>query len=304
MKINYLILPSCYFISCLFFFFIFFTLTSHATTWVISEHSDLIGKIQYATVKTGETLSDVGIRYDIGYHEMVQANPKLDPLRPLYPQTKVLIPSQHILPPGPRQGLVINLAEFRLYYYVPGDNVVVTMPVGIGREGWKTPIGVTKVVTKERDPIWRPTANVRAEAARHGTPIPEAFPPGEGNPLGRHVLRLGWPTYLIHGTNRRDIVGSRVSAGCIRMMPEDIEVLFDYVKVGTTVRVINEPVKLGYDYGAIFLEAHPLLAEYQGMNLKKLVTNLLEKYKNLQAKNDKLIQGEINYPSGIPVKIG
>ncbi|STX51741.1 putative ErfK/YbiS/YcfS/YnhG family protein precursor [Legionella busanensis] len=284
--------------------FLIITSTNYASTWVFSERSDLIGKVQYATVQAGETLSDVGIRYDIGYHEMVQANPKLDPLRPLYPQTQVIIPSQYILPPGPHQGLVINLAEFRLYYYVPGDNIVITMPVGIGREGWKTPIGVTKIIAKERDPHWRPTANVRAEAARHGTPIPQEFPPGEGNPLGRHVLRLGWPTYLIHGTNRRDIVGSRVSAGCIRMMPEDIESLFDYVKVGTSVRVINEPVKLGYANGAIFLEAHPLLVEQQGTNLSKLVASLLATKNNIRDKNNKVIQTEIHFPSGIPVKIG
>ncbi|WP_242604218.1 L,D-transpeptidase family protein [Legionella beliardensis] len=277
--------------------------TCHAATWVISEHSDLIGTIQYATVQAGETLSDVGIRYDIGYDEMVQANPKLDPLRPLYPQTKVVIPSQYILPSGPRQGLVINLAEFRLYYYVPHDNVVITMPVGIGRKGWTTPIGITKVVSKERDPKWRPTANVRAEAARHGTPIPDEFPPGEGNPLGRYALRLGWSTYLIHGTNRRDVVGSRVSAGCIRMMPEDIEYLFDYVPIGTVVRVVNEPIKLGYAQGDFFLEAHPLLAEHHGRDLHTLAANLLMKQKNLRHKNDKLIQTAISYPSGIPVKI-
>lgn len=272
-------------------------------TWVLSDNSDLIGKLHYATSQAGEALSDIGVRYNVGYEEIVKANPRLDPLRMLPAKTQVLIPSQYILPSGLRRGLVINLAEFRLYYYVPNENIVITMPVAIGREGWTTPLGVTKVVAKERNPRWRPTANVRAEAARHGTPIPDEFPPGEGNPLGRHVLRLGWPTYLIHGTDRRDIVGSRVSAGCIRMMPEDIETLFDSVPVGTLVRVVNEPIKIGHVHGALFFEAHPLLAEHQGLNLIKIATSLLAKESIAYDKIDKLIATEINYPTGVPRKL-
>lgn len=272
-----------------------------ATTFVLPTSGDLIGKIKYVHPEMGETLSEVGIRYDIGFYEMVRANPQIDPARPLSAVTRLIIPAQFILPNGPRVGLVINLAEYRLYFFPSDDNIVITMPVGIGREGWTTPTGITKIIAKEQDPIWKPTPNVRAEAAKHGMPIPHIFPPGEGNPLGRHVLRLGWPTYLIHGTNRRDGVGSRVSAGCIRMMPEDIEYLFGFVSKGTQVRVINQPVKLGFFHGQLYLQAHPSLAEHRA-NLKHLAEQQLIEFsaKNI---NHKLLSTELINPSGIPKKI-
>lgn len=271
-------------------------------TLVLPSQGDVVGQPQYARPEVGESLSDVGMRYDIGYYEMIRANPKVDPVRPLSSETRLIIPSQFILPDAPRLGLVINLAEYRLYYYPPNDNVVITMPVGIGREGWTTPIGLTKVIAKERDPVWRPTANVRAEAAKNGTPIPNLFPPGEANPLGRHILRLGWPTYLIHGTNRRDGVGARVSAGCMRLMPEDIEYLYDRVAVGTLVRVLNEPVKLGRLKDAWFIEIHPALVEQKNSNLKDRVQELLAK-NSITAINSKLFAEELNYPTGLVQKI-
>lgn len=272
---------------------------SWSSVFVLPANGNVIGEIQYANVQAGETLSDVGIRYDVGYYEMVAANPLVDPIRRLPPATKLIIPSEYVLPSGPRQGLVINLAEYRLYYFPPNDNTVVTLPVGIGREGWNTPIGLTKITAKERDPIWRPTANVRAEAAKNGTPIPNEFPPGEGNPLGRHVMRLGWPTYLIHGTNRRDGVGARVSAGCIRMMPEDIEVLYEQVPVGTTVRVVDEPIKIGHLGKQLILEVHPPLIEHRQTDLHRLLANLLPDNQVNQTR----IEEELAHPSGIPKRI-
>ncbi|MDI9819435.1 MULTISPECIES: L,D-transpeptidase family protein [unclassified Legionella] len=274
-----------------------------ATTYVLPAQGDVVGEIQYTNAEIGETLAEVGMRYNIGYYEIARANPQVDPSRPLSPHTRLVIPSQFILPAVPRQGLVINLAEYRLYYFPPHDNVVITMPVGIGREGWTTPLGVTKVTSKERDPVWRPTPNVRAEAAKNGTPIPHEFPPGEGNPLGRHILRLGWPTYLIHGTNRHNGVGARVSAGCIRMMPEDIEHLFGLVNVGTAVRVINEPVKLGYSQGSLYIQVHPILAEQRGKNLKDLAFSQLNHITVINKVNEKVLGTELSYPSGIPRKI-
>ncbi|KTC69403.1 putative ErfK/YbiS/YcfS/YnhG family protein precursor [Legionella birminghamensis] len=272
---------------------------AQAGTFVLPAQGDIVGQIEYVNPQIGETLSEVGIRHDVGYYEMMNANPGVDPTRPLSPQTRLIIPGQYILPSGPRSGLVINLAEYRLYYFPPNDNVVITMPVGIGREGWNTPVGQTKVTSKEHDPIWRPTANVRAEAAKNGTPIPNEFPPGAGNPLGRHVFRLGWPTYLIHGTNRRDGVGSRVSAGCIRMLPEDIETLFDMVSVGTTVRVINEPVKVGRYNNSIYVEAHTPLE--QTISLSALLNTQLGKYSS--SWNKTVVQEEGSRPSGIPRKV-
>lgn len=283
--------------------FLFYSHLGYVMTLVLPSKGDVVGEVEYSHPELGESLSDVGIRYDIGYYEMQRANPQVDPMRPLSPRTRLLIPSQFILPQAPREGLVINLAEYRLYYFPPNDNVVITMPVGIGREGWTTPLGLTKVTAKERDPIWRPTANVRAEAAKNGTPIPNVFPPGEGNPLGRHIFRLGWPTYLIHGTNRRDGVGSRVSAGCIRLMPEDIEHLFEFVKVGTPVRVLNDAVKFGRYKGALYLQANPLLIEQQGSNLKKLAQLALTKISGHGQVNFDQINEELNHPSGILRKV-
>lgn len=286
-------------VSCLIFIVIS---PAWSTSYKIPASGDLVGEVQITTPRVGETLGDVGIRYDIGYYEMVRANPKLDPIRPLTAKSQVLVPSVFILPQVARDGLVVNLAEYRLYYFPPGKQLVITMPVGIGKEGWTTPLGTTKVTHKEKEPIWRPTDNVRAEAAKNGTPIPNKFPPGDGNPLGRHVLRLGWPTYLIHGTNLRDGVGSRVSAGCIRMMPEDIADLFEMVPVGTPVRVINEPAKIGRSSDGIYMQVRPLLIEQKDSNLNQLVR---EKLSKLDPKliNHQVVKDELAYPSGIPRKI-
>lgn len=288
-----------FFLKVLFVIFLYGAQSIDAATYPLKANSDLVGDILYVKPQSGENLSTVGIRYGIGYYEMVRANPMLDPVRPLLPKTRITIPSQFILPQVQREGLVINLAEYRLYYFPPGEHRVITMPVGIGREGWTTPIGQTRVTKKEQDPVWHPTANVRAEAARNGTPIPDIFPPGDGNPLGRHVLRLGWPTYLIHGTNLRDGVGSRVSAGCIRMMPEDIAALYNIVPVGTPVQVINEPIKFGRLNKRLYVQIRPQLVEYRTQNLRLMMKQQLALL-NTSRLNKKILEEELNYPTGIP----
>ncbi len=274
-----------------------------ATTLVIPPSGDLVGEVQYANPEIGETLAEVGRRFNIGYDEMVRANPKIDAGKGLSDQEKLTIPSQFILPKASRCGIVINLAEFRLYYYPPGENVVVTFPVGIGREGWNTPLGVTTITAKQTDPIWRPTKNVRALAEENGFPLPEEFPADASNPLGKHVMRLGWPTFLIHGTNGADGVGSRVSAGCIRMFPSDIEHLFRLVAIGTQVRVINQPVKIGKQDGLFFLQMYPLLAEQKKMNLKTILDESLNVHNLANMKSNKLIQNELSHPTGIVQQI-
>ncbi len=224
---------------------------SWATTLVLPVQNDLIGGIQFARSEVGETLRDVGFRFDMGYQEMVKANPSINPSSVLAPGTKLLIPSQFILPAKPRQGIVINLAEYRLYYFPPNDNTVITMPIGIGRKGWETPIGTTTIISKEQNPSWHPTSKLRLESAKKGLILPDVVPAGRGNPLGNYVLRLNWPAYLIHGSNYRGGVGERISAGCIRMLPEDIEQLFELVKIGTTVNIIHEPTNFSLRNGQI-----------------------------------------------------
>ena len=235
--------------------------------------NDLIGQSQLVYAKDNETLADVGRRYDVGYYEIVNANPGVSPVKRLNSSNKVIIPSQMILPPGPREGIVINLAELRLFYFPVGANYVITYPIGIGREGgWETPEGETVITAKEENPIWHPTDHVRAEAAKNGYPIPKTFPPGPDNPLGNHLFRLRWPTYLIHGTNQIQSVGGRVSAGCVRLFPSAIKQLYSAVPVGTKVRVVNLAYKTGWSHGALYLEAHPPLAEHENHRQSDIAT--------------------------------
>lgn len=288
---------------------IHFTTQSFALTFPLPEHGDVVGKIQYATAKQGETLAEVGRRYDVGSIQISEANPELSLSQPLHYGVKVILPTQFILPAVKRDGIVINLAEQRLYFYPKDRNVVVTEPVGIGRDqNWETPIGLTKVVKKETDPVWRPTPNVRREAAKNGTPIPSVFPPGPDNPLGQHVFRLGWPTYLIHSTNQPETVGGRVSAGCIRMLPEGIASIFDQVEVGTPVRVINQPYKLGWSDDRLYFEAHHPLSELSAQlpqEKQSLVERISKKLANNHAwVNWKLVQQSAQLFNGFPQIIG
>ncbi len=276
---------------------------SCATTLVIPPDGDVVGEIEYVNPIAGETLAEVGLRYDIGYYEMVNANPHVDSKRPLSAQARLLIPSQYILPPVSRHGLVINLAEFRLYFFPENDNVVMTYPVGIGRKGWSTPVGLTKVIAKQVNPTWRPTASVLAQAEKNGVQFPDVFPSGPANPLGKYALRLGWPTYLIHGANHTGGIGERVSAGCIRMLPDDIDYLFELVPVGASVRVVNIPVKFGRLYGALYVEIHPPLLSQKNISLDAQFGNYLA-HKNMEiALTKKMISLELGQPTGVPQKI-
>jgi L,D-transpeptidase ErfK/SrfK len=178
---------------------------------------------------------------------------------------QVMIPNRYSLPPAERTGLVLNLPEMRLYYYpkpVRGQpQVVITHPVSVGRMDWVTPLGKTKIIAKERDPSWRPPKSLKEEHAKEGDILPDVVPPGPDNPLGRFAMRLGFPGYLIHSTNKPFGVGMRVSHGCIRMYPEDIERLFDQVPVGTQIQLVNQPIKVGWLAGALFIEVHPPMDE-------------------------------------------
>lgn len=210
-----------------------------------------IGDEEVITAKFEDTILELGRKYNLGYVEMVAANPGIDPWLP-GDGTKIILPKRHLLPDAPREGIVINLAEMRLYNYLHDTNHPITHPLGIGRDGLNTPLGVTKIVRKKEGPTWRPTERMRREKPE----LPVAVPPGEDNPLGTHALYLGWPQYLIHGTHKPLGVGRRVSSGCIRMYPEDIITTFADVPVGTKVTVIKQPVKLGWIDGMLYLEAH------------------------------------------------
>jgi L,D-transpeptidase ErfK/SrfK len=226
--------------------------------------NDVIGQVKVIYATKDDTLLDIARRHSLGYDEMVHANPGLDRWAP-GEGTPVVLPTRYILPDTPREGLVLNIAELRLYYYpkagVDGERVVYTYPVSIGRMDWKTPLGITRVTGKETDPAWRPPASIKAEHAAQGDILPDVVPGGPDNPLGRHALRLALPSYLIHGTNRPNGIGMRVTHGCVRMYPEDIEGLFGMVPVGTPVRLIDQPVKVGRINGHWLVEAHEPLEE-------------------------------------------
>ena len=227
---------------------------------------DVVGQVEYTHASREETLLDIARKYDIGQDEILLANPNVDRWLP-EDGDRVVIPNRYILPRAEREGIVINLPEMRLYYYPKpargGRRLVITHPLGVGRMDWVTPLGKSRIVAKDKDPSWRPTESVKAEHAREGDILPDVVPPGPDNPLGRYAMRLGFPGYLIHSTNKPFGVGMRVSHGCIRMLPEDMERLFDQVPVGTEVQIVNQPIKVGWLAGALFMEVHPPMDEDQ-----------------------------------------
>jgi L,D-transpeptidase ErfK/SrfK len=226
--------------------------------------TDIVGQLQVASTRYEDTLADIARRYDLGYEEIVAANPGVDPWLP-GKDTAVVLPTEFILPGGAREGLVLNLASMRLFYFPkpePGKPAeVITHPMGIGREGWQTPLGTAYITQKIANPAWTVPESVRKEHAEQGDPLPPIVPPGPDNPLGDYAMRLSIPSYLIHGTNKPFGVGLRVSHGCVRLYPEDIARLFPEVPLGTPVRIVNEPYLAGWRDGQLYLEAHQPLAE-------------------------------------------
>ena len=228
----------------------------------LSAESEVVGEVQVIRADYEDTFIKLARRYDLGYRELIQANPDVDPWLP-GEGTEIVLPTQFVLPKTSRQGIVINLPELRLYYYPDGaSGRVFTHPISIGRMEWGTPLGRAEVIAKALDPAWYPPESIRAEHAADNRFLPRVVPPGPDNPLGRHALRLSLPGYLIHGTNKPSGIGMRVTHGCIRMFPEDIEALFETVPVGTPVHIVNQPYKLGWTEEGFYLEAHPPLDEH------------------------------------------
>ena len=222
----------------------------------------VVGEDQTVVTVYEDTLYDLAAKYSLGSEELIRVNPGVDPWIPGAGKT-LIVPGRHILPPGPREGIVVNLPEHRLYYYPKpkrdGSRKVITYPVSIGKMDWRTPLGLTHVTQKQKNPIWNPPESVRKEHAAAGDPLPARVPAGPDNPLGEYAMRLaaGNGTYLIHGTNNPIAVGLAVTHGCIRMYPDDVASLFPLIAVGTPVRLINEPVKVAWVDGELLLEAHP-----------------------------------------------
>jgi L,D-transpeptidase ErfK/SrfK len=274
----------------------------------------VVGDDLHIQTHYSDTLVEIARQYGLGYEEVARANPKVDPWLP-GEGTQIMIPGRHILPPGPRDGIVVNIPEHRLYYFpkpLRGHKpIVVTYPVSIGKMDWKTPLGLTHVVSKQKNPSWNPPASVRAEHLANGDPLPGgAIGPGPDNPLGLFAMRLAVPPgdYLIHGTNNPLAVGMAVTHGCIRMYPEDVAAIFPTVPVGTKVYLINVPVKVAFVDGTLLLEAHPPV-DAQGQTIDPVLSQFEELLTQALGTTTTAVNWDIAVDTlkkadGIPVLVG
>jgi L,D-transpeptidase ErfK/SrfK len=269
--------------------FSLFLPAAFAETHSYTRHNRVIGAIRAYTVRDGESLIEIARRFDLGYSEITEANPKLDPFVPGDGVT-IELPQAWILPDlKSYTGIVINLSEMRLYYF-PRRNKVVTFPIGIGSEGKETPVGTFRIVQKIVHPAWYVPNSIRHEKPD----LPRVVPPGPDNPLGSYALRLSDATILIHGTNRPYAVGRKASHGCIRLYPKDIPKLFQKVPQNTKVTIIRQPVKVGTLDGKVYIEIHKdrqLQMNYFGEAMKLLrekdLYNIVDKGKMLTALKEK-----------------
>jgi L,D-transpeptidase ErfK/SrfK len=270
-------------------------------------HGDLAGHLETFTTRYEDTFAALGNRLALGYLELVKANPGVDPWLP-GEGTTIILPRRYVIPDeAQRRGIVINLAELRLFYFPKDRPVVVTYPIGIGREGWSTPTAETVVVGKKKGPSWTVPESIMKEHAEEGDPLPPIIPPGPDNPLGGYAIYLGLSGYLLHGTNKPYGVGMRVSHGCIRLYPENIEQLFGQIDPGTPVRIIDQPYKAGWLKGELYVQVHPPLAEYveeKGHNYTELVDAVVQKLGDDQRKPDwSLLQEYAEGKTGIPMPL-
>lgn len=293
-----------------------------AEVWVLPPPGiDIFGQIRTTQASSAETLLDIARQYDIGQIEILLANPNVDRWLPENGAT-VILPSRYIIPQAKRKDLLLNLPEMRIYYFPEPQKgekpMVITHPVGIGRMDWITPLGTTRIVEKKKDPTWIPPKSLQMDRIANGEqPYPSIVPPGPTNPLGRHAMRLGIGSgsYLIHGTIKPFGVGMRVSAGCVRMYPEDIEALFDKVPIGTQVQIVNQPIKLGWLLDSLFIELHPPLEEDEAKyaNYKQMVAAAINDFLVLNSNKKSIpidfeidqeaLKQAIMEKSGIPVLI-
>ncbi len=214
-----------------------------------ADNSRLIGAVQKHIAVKGDYFQKIAEQYNVGFLALMSANPDMDPFLPEL-DSEIVIPNAMLLPYIKREGIVINLPELRLYYFLPEENKVHVFPVGIGKQGLATPKATSYISSKRKDPVWRPTQAMRARYfAEHGKAMVAEVAAGPNNPFGKYALRLGMSEYLIHGTNKRLGIGMRASSGCIRMFDDDIKWMYDNVPLNTKVRIIEQPIKMSYEAG-------------------------------------------------------
>ncbi|MBS3955451.1 MAG: L,D-transpeptidase family protein [Methylomicrobium sp.] len=275
--------------------------------FTIAGEQAMIGLLAQSEVLPDESLPIIAREFGLGFDEITRANPDLDPWIPK-PAATVNLPLRFILPDAPKQGVVLNIAAKRLFYF-PGKAAakVLTYPVGIGREGWETPTGKTKIVSKKARPSWTVPESVLKEHAKKGDKLPKVVPAGENNPLGLYALRLGFDGYLIHGTNKPYGVGMEVSHGCVRLYPEDVEQLFNQTSVGTPVRVVDQPFLTAWDNNDLFLQAYQPVHKSQSAT-KKLLKALMTRLQGIESQSGRAINWDkvdkaLQRLDGVPVAI-
>ncbi len=271
--------------------------------------NDLIGMMKTINAYQGESISDIAFRYDVGYTELLDANPGLG-RNTVRSDRELVIPTQYILPPRQyRHGIVINIAEMRVYYFPKNDNVVYTFPIALGKSGWRTPLGRTYIVRKEEAPEWNvPKSIQKYTLEKYGRQLPDIVPPGPENPLGDYALYLAMHGFVMHGTNDYTTIGKMVSSGCIRLYNRDITTLYDDVKPRTTVNIIYYPTKAGWQNGRLYLESHKRISHEEGMYessmlpVRAIIQNA--SYGQTANINWPQIDAVVRRHSGIPTVVG
>jgi lipoprotein-anchoring transpeptidase ErfK/SrfK len=265
--------------------------------------SRLIGEQTIHKAIKGDYFQALAENYNVGFFALLAANPNVDPFL-LEPGSNIVIPKQMLLPYGKREGLVINLAELRLYYYPKGEKLVYVFPVGIGRQGLETPNLTSVIGDKRKDPVWRPTKAMQERYfIEHGKVMAKEVPAGPDNPFGKYALRIGTSEYLLHGTNKRFGIGMRASSGCIRMYDHDIEWLYNNIAVGTSIRILEQPIKMSYEHKGKMMELHSPLTP-DGMSAAKLT--MTRAVKNFIGSNNEMLEQVVQLldkPEGIVISL-
>ena len=290
-----------------------FCVPLHAERYPLpAENESMIGQMAIISAKESDTFLAIARRFGIGFQEIVIANPTVDPWLP-GEGTQIIIPSQYILPDVERDGLVLNLAEMRVYYYPKTPDgkskYVHTYPISIGQEGWDTPHTQTKIIGKSKDPTWYPPKSIRKEHEEKGDPLPTSVPPGPDNPLGKYALRLGLSGYLIHGTNEPRGIGMKVTHGCIRLHPDDIEDLFNRIPLNTPVTIVNQPYKIAWYKDRLYAEMHPNEGDETATNSRYLTEFVRTIIEATESEKDYKVDWELannmaRNNTGVPIIVG
>ncbi|MFT6902929.1 MAG: L,D-transpeptidase YcfS [Colwellia sp.] len=268
-----------------------------------SSDSRLIGEQVVHKALKGDYFQALAENYNVGFFALLAANPNVDPFL-LELGSNIVIPKQMLLPFGKREGIVINLAEMRLYYYPKGEKLVYVFPVGIGREGLETPHLTSTIGEKRKDPTWRPTQEMRARYfAEHGKEMVKEVPAGPNNPFGKYALRIGTSEYLLHGTNKRFGIGMRASSGCIRLYDNDIEWLYNNIPIGTLIRILEQPIKMSYENDGKKIELHSPLTPDGGAEVKLVMTKAVKHFIGNNVQMLKKVSLLLANPEGVVVSL-